>query len=524
MNAFYLEKAQFNQKTYPITTPAKQNFRSLYMNRRHFLQSLAAASAASALPQARGQERGDTRPNILLLLSDQHRHDWISANPDLNNGRIRTPNLDWMAQDGMRFEHCVTASPLCGPSRACLASGVTYERCGMEQHETDWPWDRLDSIYRRLRDDAGYHVLVTGKHDLDKHTNAVGADGKNKLGHYGFIDGIANKGKWDGYRDGSPSTDPWYAFLDSRGKVNLHKNDYATRRGHPANTFTNTSPTPLTDEEYNDNWLSENARSLIGAAPADKPWFCQVNFGGPHEPNDITQSMWDAMQGRDPYPGPVDHSSSISNHSEIRRNYTAMIENIDRQVGRFRQFLSTRGELDNTIVIYASDHGEMLGDHNRWEKKCPYQASVGVPLYIRGPGIQAGAVNSSPVNLIDLGATALEAAGLTVPVHMQSRALQPVLSGETASHRDYVVSGLSGWRTVFDGRYKLIRGFNFNHSGQSRRDDSNPDAEQRLFDLQTDPHEQTDIASSNPAKVAELGAILDRETQNISMGAPGPHR
>jgi arylsulfatase A-like enzyme len=496
----------------------------LFMNRRHFLQSLTAAAAASSLPHSRAQGSGESRPNILLLLSDQHRHDWVSANPDLDNGRIVTPNLDWMAAGGMRFEHCVVASPLCGPSRACLASGVTYERCGMIQHETDWPWDRLDSFYRKLRDDAGYHVLVTGKHDLDKNSNLVGADGKNKLASYGFSDGIGNKGKWDGYNSGTATNDPWFAFLDSQGKVNTHKNDYNGRTGHPVKTFTNTNPTPLTDEEYNDNWLSENARTLIDAAPSDKPWFCQVNFGGPHEPNDITQSMWDAVQGRDPYPGPVAHSSSISNHSDIRRNYTAMIENIDRQIGLFRQFLETKGQLSNTLIIYASDHGEMLGDHNRWEKKCPYQPSVAVPLYIRGPGVQAVVVSDALVSLIDLGGTALELSGLKVPAHMQSKSLKPVLSGATTTHRDYVISGLSGWRTVFDGRYKLIRGFNFNHPAQSNQDDSDLNAAQRLFDLQTDPHEQTDIAAANAAKVKELSDILDRETQGISIGAPSRYR
>lgn len=106
---------------------------------------------------------------------------------------------------------------------------------------------------------------------------------------------------------------------------------------------------------------------------------------------------------------------------------------------------------------------------------------------------------------------------------MHSKSLNPVLSGETAEHRGHVISGLSGWRTVFDGRYKLIRGFNFNYSGQRYVEDSDPDAAQCLIDLQNDPHEQTDIAASNPAKKAELGAILDKETQGISIGGPSRH-
>ncbi len=482
------------------------------MNRRRFLQGLTATAMAAGLPQTAQSAPTPRRPNILILLADQHRYDWISNNPDLDEGRLRTPNLDWMAEGGMRFEHCLVASPLCGPSRACLASGVFYERCGMRMHEQDWPWDELDSFYRRLRDDAGYHVLVTGKHDLDKHTNDVGSDGKNKLQEYGFSDGIANKGKWDGFRNGSPESDPWYAFLKERGKLQVQKQDYKQRRGHPVKTFTNTAPTPLLDEEYNDNWLCENARELIAEAPQDKAWFCQVNFGGPHEPVDITQSMWDSVQGRPEYAGPVDHQSRIRNHSDIRRNYTAMVENIDRQLGLFRNFLEARGELDDTLIVYASDHGEMLGDHNRWEKKCPYQASVAVPLYVRGPGVQQGKLSSSPASLIDVGATALECAGLKVPVHMQSKSLCPVLSGEQLKHRSHVISGLAGWRCVFDGRYKLIRGFEFAHKGQSNRDDSDVTAASRLFDLHQDPHELNNIAAQFPEKVAELSRILDAET------------
>jgi arylsulfatase A-like enzyme len=268
--------------------------------------------------------------------------------------------------------------------------------------------------------------------------------------------------------------------------------------------------------------LAQNARDLIAAAPVDKPWFCQVNFGGPHEPSDITASMDSTRSG---YPMPYAHSSAISNHNAIRRNYAAMIENIDRQLGLFIAALSASGQLANTIIIYASDHGEMLGDHNRWEKSFPYHQSVGVPLIARGPGIQAGVVSDALVSLIDLAATCMDYAGQPVPPAMHARSIRRLLEGTTTRHRDYVLSGLAGWRMVFDGCHKLIRGFNPVVSGSNYRTDSSDlDAAPILFDLQEDPNELTDIAASNPAKVRELSAILDRETHGISIGNQNRYR
>lgn len=502
------------------------------MNRRTFMRSAGLAAMGTTLGGVRAAGNGGggagARPNILLLLSDQHRHDWLSTNPALAGGLLATPHMDWLAAGGMRLERCVVSAPLCGPSRACLASGVHYDYCGVVKHEKVWPHARMESFYRRLRDDAGYHVLGTGKFDLAKINNQSlyppGQDGRNLLSEWGFSDGINNMGKWDGYQHATPSNDPWFRYLEDNGLRTTHLNDYASRFHGFTSTknFEVTAATPLPDAAYNDNWLAQNARDLIAAAPVDKPWFCQVNFGGPHEPSDITASMDSTRSG---YPMPYAHSSAISNHNAIRRNYAAMIENIDRQLGLFIAALSTSGQLANTIIIYASDHGEMLGDHNRWEKSCPYHQSVGVPLIARGPGIQAGVVSDALVSLIDLAATCMDYAGQPVPPVMHARSIRRLLEGTTTVHRDYVLSGLAGWRMVFDGRHKLIRGFNPVVSGSNYRTDSSDlDAAPILFDLQEDPNELTDIAASNPAKVRELSAILDRETHGISIGNQNRYR
>lgn len=444
------------------------------------------------------------RPNILLMLSDQHRHDWGSYNPKLSGGLIRTPHLDWLANQGTRFSNCICASPLCGPSRACLASGVFYDRIQMIQHETDWDHANMDSFYRRLRDEGGYHVIGTGKFDLNKYSTTrdqpPGADGRSLLHEWGFSDGINNMGKWDGFAAGSSDNDPYYRFLDEMDLLETHRKDYEARRnqGRMLN-YRHTDPTPLPDSAYNDTWVAGNACELIGAAPVDRPWFCQVNFGGPHEPLDITRSMDSERAG---YPPPCVHSSDIDNHNQIRRNYSAMIENIDARIGDLIELLRKSGQLDNTCILYSSDHGEMLGDHNRWAKKAPYQPSIGVPLCVCGPGVRQGVVNTSPVSLIDLAATCLDWAGLPQAASMQSQSLLSVLQGQATRHREWVQSGIAGWWIVFDGRYKLICGYRLETTGNAHGSD--PTAAPILFDLDTDPEETRNLAEALPEVVGDL--------------------
>ena len=108
-------------------------------------------------------------------------------------------------------------------------------------------------------------------------------------------------------------------------------------------------------------------------------------------------------------------------------------------------------------MVYSSDHGEMLGDHGRWGKSIAYQPSVGVPLVLAGPGVQAGVASDALVSMHDLTATFLDFAGRPPLPGMDSRSLRPLLSGAAQRHRPHVRSGLGDWRMVSDGRYKLVR-------------------------------------------------------------------
>ncbi len=236
-----------------------------------------------------------------------------------------------------------------------------------------------------------------------------------------------------------------------------------------------------------------------------------MNWAGPHDPVDITESMapWYADAE---FPQPNGNTQfDEKKHVEIRRNYSAMVENIDRLVGRILDEVERRGEIENTLVVFSSDHGEMLGDHNFWAKRLPYQPSVGVPLTVAGPGVEPGKVSDALVSVIDIAATFLDYAGVSVPSEMDSRSLRPVLTGETESHRDVVLSGLDPWRMVFDGRYKLIRGFDPAEGAPKKGSPAYPAADEPpplLFDLQDDPVENNDLARSEPEKVERLTSAL----------------
>ena len=472
--------------------------------RRDFLRSTAkTAAVAGALPffpgpRGFGAPAGGKRPNILFFFPDQHRYDWISGYPGIP---VRTPNIDRLAAGGVRFNKATVASPLCAPSRACLASGKEYDRCRVASNGHDYPVEQT-TFYSLLRD-SGYHVTGCGKLDLHKASETWGLEGKHLLPEWGFSDGIDNAGKWDAIRSGTKEPkDPYMAYLERRGLRKTHLEDFARRR---KSQYADTLPTPLPEEAYCDNWLAQKGLDLIAGAPKGKPWFLQINFTGPHSPMDITKRMEGLCRDRTAYEQP-NHCLEFSpeTHVAIRQNYSAMVENIDRWVGIYLEEIERRGELENTLVVFSSDHGEMLGDQNRWSKSVPYQPSAGVPLVVSGPGVKRGARSDALVSVMDLAATYLDYAGLPRPDDMDSRSFRQVLEGATDKHRRQVLSGLGSWRMVWDGRYKLITGFD----PDVRRQGDAKNKRTLLFDLHNDPLENNNLASREPELVSRLSACL----------------
>ncbi len=471
------------------------------LNRRELLATAVGVAGSAACQESR-------RPNILFLFPDQLRWDWIETNPGMP---MRTPTIARLAQRGVLFERAWCASPLCAPSRACLAAGVEYERCRVPGNGADYPLDQ-PTFYHAL-ESSGYHVAGCGKFDLHKATADWGLDGKRMLTEWGFSDGIDNAGKYDAVRSGLiQPMDPYMAYLHETSLVEEHVKDFDSRRG--PNGYRNTEPTPLPEHAYCDNWIGENGINLLKSAPAEKPWFLQVNFAGPHNPLDVTKRMHPLYEAVDGFP-PANRNTEYGadEHLLMRRNYSAMVENIDSWCGRLIDEVAARGELDNTLIVFSSDHGEMLGDHNRWGKLVPNEPSTGVPLIAAGPGVQQGVRTPAPASVMDIAATCLDVAGLPVPSEMDSRSLRPLLTGTSTSHREYLFSGLEPWRAVTDGQYKLIRGYDPSIERYYPEASRPVYAETRdqpplLFDLAEDPLENRNIADIAPDVLRRLDEAL----------------
>ncbi len=474
-----------------------------YISRRNFFKKCGlGAAAVSVAFNAQGQTKS---PNILLFFPDQQRPDWTGLNKSLP---IKTPNIQWLADNGAVFSDAVCPSPLCAPSRSAIATGKEYERCGVPTNGHDLQPGQL-TFYQLLRE-SGYHVMGCGKFDLRKNAMDWGRDGKhivngrNYMKEWGFSDGIDNSGKHDGpraYRSGSVC--PYFDYLERSNLVKVHLDDFDKR---PYPNFENTAPTPLPAHAYADNYIAANGFHLLRQAPKDSPWFLQVNFNGPHEPMDITTDMKQRWQYAT-FPQPHNNTDyPEEKHVEIRQNYTAMIENIDHWLGRFIDHLESTGQLENTLIIYSSDHGEMLGDHNRWMKQVPYKQSAGVPLVVSGLDVQKGLSNNKPATILDFAATFLDYADVETPADWDSTSLRPVLRGEENSNREYVKSGLNPWRMVMNEEYKLIKGFNPEWS--SNKIGPPKDSPVLLFDRRNDPWEENDISAENRNVVQELSELI----------------
>lgn len=465
--------------------------------RREFLGTAALCAA----PRALAARTARSRPNILLLFPDQHRFDWTGFNRNL---RVETPHLDRLAGRGVRFTNAIVASPLCAPSRACLAAGKEYDRCRVRNNGDDYPLDQ--ATYYALLRRAGYHTAACGKVDLHKATHDWGLDGKRLLPEWGFSDGIDNAGKGDALSGAVKPNDPYMAFLHQRGLAAAHVADFRKRL---AGGYKETHATPLPDDAYCDNWIAANALELMRRFPEGKPWHLAVNFTGPHNPEDITARMEKLVRGRD-FPQPNGcRQYTPEQHVAIRQNYTGMVENIDRLAGLLIDELKKRGELENTLIVYSSDHGEMLGDHDRWGKVLPYHASAAVPLIVAGPGVRDGVVSDALASHMDLAATFLEYASVPKPPAMDSRSLKSLLEGKTRQHREAVRSGLNSWRMAYDGRYKLVRGFDPDASSKDlHRAGAGKESGPLLFDLKDDPLENVNVAAKAGKHVDRLSRLL----------------
>lgn len=437
-------------------------------------------------------------PNLLLIMADQFRHDWLGFG---GARHVQTPALDALAARSLVFTQATCSSPVCVPSRIGLATGLRPHRLGALDNHAYLPLSSR-TCYQQLRD-HGYHVGCCGKLDLAKPDPYNGLRGDRPITYaWGFTEPHECEGKIHAGR-GNPPLGPYTAYLRERGLLEAFVHDYADRaRGGAAGIL---RPSVLPADAIEDAYIGQTACQRIASLPADFPWHYFVSFVGPHDPYDPPAELFERFAGA-PMPPAIpfepDHRPArYRPHKQYapetiplaRQLYTASVQAIDLQVGRILEALHERGEADNTWIIFCSDHGDMLGDHGRYTKSCHYESALRIPLMIAGPGLAPG-TSDALVELIDLHPTLCELAGAAVPTGLDARSLVPLLLGQTDGHRSHATATLRGSHSVRTAEWKLIV------------DDCGASPE--LYRLKEDPNERCNLADERPETVGELRRLL----------------
>lgn len=371
------------------------------ISRRTFAGTLASGAAASLLPAAAH------RPNIIFLCADQHSGPVLGA---AGHPIVHTPNLDRLAARGMLFRNAYCGSPVCVPGRASMMTGQFASDVDSFCNST--PFDgRTPSWGNRLRD-AGYHCWATGKLDLTK--------GKD----YGFEEVQTGHGHSEHPDITSLFRAPVCFRVNERSAVN------GIFRDHPEK----------------DNEVASRAIDFLrNRAPSlGKPWVAYAGFHLPH-PNWVTQEKYLSIYppGKMPLPswpkGYLERRPAmfqiLANFKDIatpvpeervqraRSAYFGCVSEIDAVVGRILDEVDAAHAWDNTVVVYTSDHGEMLGDHGLWLKNVLLEGAARVPMILAGDGLPKGKIVESPVMHADLVATLLDLAGAKTGPELRGQSL-----------------------------------------------------------------------------------------------------
>jgi choline-sulfatase len=436
------------------------------------------------------------RPNVLVILDDQHRHDFVGY---MGADFVHTPHLDALAARGMAFSHCCTTSPVCGPARIALATGLLPTRTGTSSNETSLMPLSVPNHYRHFRD-HGYRVELVGRHDLAKPGAPASIHGNRPLNFsYGFTRALEVEGGMSASREffEKGASGPYTKCLDDHGLLGTYAHDFRERQSKGW-IIGASHDSVLPAEHHQDAFVGRYAAERIRQIEDDYPWYLFVNFQSPHDPFDPPAELGEKyreaavppaipvqMEGkprriRDRYER-LYRRATTEDVTRARRQYCAKIELIDQQIGRIMQALADRGMVENTLVVFASDHGEQVGDHGLFIKHTAYESSMRVPLLVAGPGVAPG-TSDALVELFDLNPTLAELAGLPPQPKLDARSFASVLHGEAKAHRDACVTCEEGYRAIRERRYKYI-------------ETTNDLAE--LYDLETDPEENRNILSEN---------------------------
>ncbi len=470
----------------------------------------------------------DARPNILWICTDQQRWDTIHA---LGNAHIRTPNLDRLCAEGVAFTRAYCQSPICTPSRASFLTGQYPSTLHVNRNGNAFYPEGTGLITRTLADE-GYDCGLAGKL------------------HLSAAEGRVEVRPDDGYRlflwSHHPGPEPYWPTEDHAYQRWLRDQGVDWREAYggdrqPGFQVQNDYSCGIAARYHQMTWCANEAIAFL-SEPRQGPWLMSVNPFDPHPPLDPPPEYM-ARMDVDAMPQPLFRSEELESQLDFREvdhqtetprsptdydarrmvaAYYAQIELIDDQVGRMLDALEASGQRENTIVIFMSDHGEMLGDHGLLLKGCRfYEGAVRVPLIMSWPGhFGQGLRSDALVELTDVMPTLLECVGLPIPERVMGRSLLPILSGraDPGYHRDFVrceyhdalaLEHASHASMIVDDRYKLAV-----YHGQPMGE---------LYDLKEDPnefHNLWDDPAHAERRCALLKRLFDATMQTTDPGQP----
>ena len=440
-----------------------------YQRRLAAIGSLLLVLGMAAGTHAVGAYAADAkRPNVLLIFADDQRADSLGA---WGNPAIKTPNIDRLANSGFSFRsnYCMGAmgGAVCVPSRAMLNSGLSLYHVRSDL--------RGARLMPEVLGQSGYVTFGTGKwHN----------------GEASFRRGF-QKGKAVFFGGMSDHFNVPLADLSPEGEVINRR----TGKGHSSGLFV------------------DAAVDFLRNHSGDRPFYAYVAFTAPHDPRDppLEHRQWyyrnrpplpknfmpqhpfdnGNMAGRDENLGPWPRTREIV--SDQLCEYYGLITHMDQQIGRLLAALEATGQADDTVIIYAADHGLAVGSHGLMGKQSIYEHSMKCPLIFTGPGVPRGQSQALSY-LLDVFPTVCSLAGVAVPAEVEGKSLRPIWQGEADRVRDSLyLSFRHIMRSVRDRRWKLIRYPQINHT--------------QLFDLQNDPHELTNLAG-DPAQAQRVESMM----------------
>lgn len=386
--------------------------------------------------------------NVVLILSDQLRADCVGCG---GNAIIKTPHIDALAASGTHFTHAFSQHPQCAPSRASLMTGrYPHVNGSVSNHTATGENEVMLGEYFRAE---GYRSIGLGKlHLFDQKEQA------------GFTDTALTGGQQSDATSPDVLHEDYKQWLKENGYWEAAERAYAIHGTDEYWSDFQANVNPIPAEAYIDSWVGDRAVEAIQSQPADEPFFMFVGLPNPHMPFDCPEpyaSMYDPAD----MPVPKTFGMGLGNKPPIQANfkrsarkvnyvhlteaklrramayYYGAVSLVDDQVGKVMAALNARGMLDDTVVAFCSDHGELLGHFGMLTKSIDeypilYDVGLRVPLIIRSPDGEPGRTVDEPVELMDLCPTLLECAGVGPAPEIQGQSLREALSGGAVPERD----------------------------------------------------------------------------------------